>query len=448
MYNLIIVDDESGTHELLKEYIEEIIGGYRVVGCFLNGEEAVRYIKDNEVDVVLTDIKMPVMNGLELCEYISKNKPDINVVILSGYGEFEYAKKAIEYNVTDYLLKAVDIQELTRVLRKISDRLDLKYAKGDNEAWNIESFCTDIIAGSLTRDEIIRRYHELSIPYNIENVRISIYRLEFENYHDVLNKWRYESEYFQDAIMGVIQSVVNENGGGIAAEVYSNRECILAGVFSEANLNGFENVISRDIYDIMGLKIKCRVLLDYIGIFDVSNNNHILNNNEIYKIMISYIKMNGTDKAKKIIRRMMKLNDAEIENIDDKYKIAKSDDVDGVYEDIRSKLDDSEIISIAKAYIKQNFDKDISRQDIADVVFFNAAYFSRYFKQQTGIALGDYILKIRMNNVIQLLNTSEKIQDISNKSGFKNVRHFQRTFKLYTGFSPSDYRKIVLKKEH
>lgn len=449
MYKLIIVDDEAGIHELLKNAIEKLIGGYEVVGCFINGIEALEYINRHEVDVVLTDIKMPDVDGLELCKQLYRHYPEIKVIILSGYGEFEYAKKAIAYNVTDYLLKAVDIKELSASLRKIEKLLDYQNNKTDREDEVLERFCTDLIVGSLTREEIKRRYYELDIPYDIDDVKISIYQMDFENYSDIMkNAWRYESEYFQDAVLGVIQSVTKEDNGGIVVEILSNKERTLFGIFSDTPMNNFEESVLEHIGDIMGLRARCSNILDYAGLFEVSDNNNILDNKEIYKIMISYIKMLSTDKAKTIISRMMKLDEDEINTIDDKYEMGKNIDVDDAYDVIRTQLDDDTIISTAKAYIAQNFDKDISRQEVADEMFFNAAYFARFFKQETGITIGNYILQTRIDNAIKLLEQNIKVQDIAKMSGFKNIRHFQRVFKSYTGYSPTDYRRVVLKKDY
>lgn len=76
------------------------------------------------MDVVLTDICMPYMDGMELSEFLHDNYPDILIVIFSGFGEFEYAKKAIRYNVSEYMLKPVTAMELTKVLRNMKEKLD------------------------------------------------------------------------------------------------------------------------------------------------------------------------------------------------------------------------------------------------------------------------------------------------------------------------------------
>ena len=80
------------------------------------------FIQENPVDIVLTDILMPYMDGMELSHFLHDNYPDIVIVIFSGFGEFEYAKKAIQYNVSEYLLKPVTAMELTGVIEKMKKR--------------------------------------------------------------------------------------------------------------------------------------------------------------------------------------------------------------------------------------------------------------------------------------------------------------------------------------
>lgn len=117
MIKVMIVDDEPFIRQGLKILINWEQFGFVVCGEAANGQEAVELMKSNDFDLIITDIKMPQMNGLELIKYtyehISKN---IRFIILSGFYEFEYAKKAIKFEVADYVLKPVQKDELIRVL--------------------------------------------------------------------------------------------------------------------------------------------------------------------------------------------------------------------------------------------------------------------------------------------------------------------------------------------
>ena len=101
MYNLLIVEDETFARNHLEKYVRNNMSEYYSVCAVKDGKEAVLHIESNNVDVVVTDIRMPQMTGIELAELIYKNHSDIIVMIISGYEEFEYAKSAIKYNVKE-----------------------------------------------------------------------------------------------------------------------------------------------------------------------------------------------------------------------------------------------------------------------------------------------------------------------------------------------------------
>ena len=122
MYRILLVDDEILVRDAIKENIDWKGIGCELVGDCENGRQAAEFIQENPVDIVLTDILMPYMDGMELSHFLHDNYPDIVIVIFSGFGEFEYAKKAIQYNVSEYLLKPVTAMELTGVIEKMKKK--------------------------------------------------------------------------------------------------------------------------------------------------------------------------------------------------------------------------------------------------------------------------------------------------------------------------------------
>ncbi|MCI8454352.1 MAG: response regulator [Lachnospiraceae bacterium] len=124
LYRIILVDDEAEVRESIIRKIDWALVGFQVVGDAENGEEALEKIEVLEPDVVLTDIRMPYMDGLMLVERIRQKYPSMKTVIFSGYDDFEYAKRAIKLNVTEYILKPVNVEELTAILKRIKGNLD------------------------------------------------------------------------------------------------------------------------------------------------------------------------------------------------------------------------------------------------------------------------------------------------------------------------------------
>lgn len=120
MIRVIIVEDEPPILRSLKILIEKIHPEFKVVETALDGEKAISKLQLAKFDVIFTDIMMPIIDGFGVLSFIEENNMDIIPVILSGYEEFEYAIKAIRYNVLDYLLKPVSIDSLTSILDKTS----------------------------------------------------------------------------------------------------------------------------------------------------------------------------------------------------------------------------------------------------------------------------------------------------------------------------------------
>lgn len=107
MYNVIVVDDEKNIREGITELIEWEKLGCKVCASMQNGAQVLKYLAEekNHVDIIITDIKMPIMDGMELIEALNESFPDIKVVILTAYGDFTYAQQAIKFQVADFVVK-------------------------------------------------------------------------------------------------------------------------------------------------------------------------------------------------------------------------------------------------------------------------------------------------------------------------------------------------------
>ncbi|MBP1994423.1 response regulator transcription factor [Paenibacillus eucommiae] len=133
MYNLLIVDDEHRVREGLRKLIDWGSVGFQVSGDVESAEQALEFIKANKTHVVLTDIIMYEINGIELVGKLNECEPGIKTVILSGFGEFHYAQQALRLGAYDYLTKPVDFDELKRIFAKIKLVLDEEMKDADME---------------------------------------------------------------------------------------------------------------------------------------------------------------------------------------------------------------------------------------------------------------------------------------------------------------------------
>lgn len=158
MYKILIAEDESEMRNLLIKYIKKEEPDMEVVGGAVNGKEALRLTQLYRPDIVITDIAMPVMDGLEFLQEAAKISIPLKVVIISGHDEFDYAKKAIALGVSEYLLKPFVPLELKKVLDKIKKELErqnilldnmklLKEKVDGSETLIKESILRDIVSG-------------------------------------------------------------------------------------------------------------------------------------------------------------------------------------------------------------------------------------------------------------------------------------------------------------
>ena len=129
---MLLVDDEENIREGISRKMDWLGLGFSLVGEAANGQDALELAEALRPDVILTDIKMPFMDGLELCRILTDRLPASRFVVFSGFDAFEYAKQAIQMNVVEYILKPINADELSAVLRRLKEELDRERAERRN----------------------------------------------------------------------------------------------------------------------------------------------------------------------------------------------------------------------------------------------------------------------------------------------------------------------------
>lgn len=124
MLNLVIVEDESNIRDCLVHLFPWDSLGIRVAESFSNGQDAFHYLSTEHADILLTDIRLPNISGLDLIRMLRENENPIEIVILTGYKHFDYARQAIRYQVHDFLLKPIKYEELTAAMLRIKESLE------------------------------------------------------------------------------------------------------------------------------------------------------------------------------------------------------------------------------------------------------------------------------------------------------------------------------------
>lgn len=132
MMNILIADDEKIEREGIR-YLLSLEKGERRIFEAANGKQAMQILRTENIDMILTDIKMPVMDGLELARRAKELFPEIRIVIFSGYNDFTFAQEAIRYGVTDYILKPVDPDNFHEIIEKAEKNIRERQAEENRE---------------------------------------------------------------------------------------------------------------------------------------------------------------------------------------------------------------------------------------------------------------------------------------------------------------------------
>ena len=242
MYRILLVDDEILVRDAIKENIDWKSMDCQLVGDCENGKQAADFVKNHPVDIVLTDILMPYMDGMELSHFLHDNYPEIVIVIFSGFGEFEYAKKAIQYNVSEYMLKPVTAMELREVIGKMKEKVDLQRKEKKKiesltktsqdyhkNALVIRSKAIESLV-SCTRDvqESLEELSGMGINLEAASYRVALFDMDlFSDIHQIDMEKRQESALMAFVLFNVADEIVTDRNAGIAYQEGNNRVCIL-----------------------------------------------------------------------------------------------------------------------------------------------------------------------------------------------------------------------------
>jgi two-component system, response regulator YesN len=194
-YKAFFVEDEIVTREGIRDNVDWRGNGFEFCGEAPDGEMALPLLQTAQPDVLITDIKMPFMDGLELCKIVRERMPWVKIIILSGHDEFEYAQTAINLGVTEYLLKPVTVQDLHRVLHRIAAQIDrerreqehldkLKSQVEENRAALRERLLLDLAIGAVSSAEAIEKGHLLGLDLVAGCYLVVVVRIDLRNAAD------------------------------------------------------------------------------------------------------------------------------------------------------------------------------------------------------------------------------------------------------------------------
>lgn len=405
MYQIMIVDDEISSQDMVQKYIEARLPACQIIHVCNNGAEALEAFRQAPADIILVDIRMPIMNGLELIEQLNKITSDYVPIIISSYGEFEYAKTAMRMGVTHYLLKPLDFKELTSALQAASQTLSFKRiphppVQDDDQ----ELYLMNLLAGKYTdRSTAVSHFGKLGFPFTYDNSGNGFYvHIDFLN----TDGWIYGHDSLLTAIGNLIRLQYMPL---FSLPLFGNQEhCDYFILAAADNLIDFP-ALCEQIRQLLGISLNLKLQLDFTS---------------IEQLRLAALR-----------EKLPQLSDAVAADIYNTEDTSLDTDNDLIRTSIENAI----------SFMKENYASDLTRDMVAESVYMSGAHFSRCFKQITGTAYKDYLIEIRMQKAVELLKTNRKISEIALRVGYPNPNRFNINFRHYTSYTPSEYRIRVLK---
>lgn len=240
MYKLVLVDDEKEVRQGLLQNISWNECGFEIAGEAENGREALEIAERVMPDVVISDIKMPFMDGLQLAEILREKLPTVKILLLTGFDEFEYAQKAIRLNVLEYVLKPVSSPELVAILLKVKANMDREIAQRkdlqilrEHFMKNLpvlkEKFLSSMITGRLKKNDILKKSQNYGIELVGNGYIVSVVRIDGNNFnypasfHDGLQSGEIntfnlpqDKELLEFAMLNIVDEIVCKHRLGTA----------------------------------------------------------------------------------------------------------------------------------------------------------------------------------------------------------------------------------------
>ena len=424
MYKVLLVDDEYMITEGLKRLIPFDKWDMEVVATANHADDALDYVREHPVDIVISDVNMPDKTGLEMIQEMKDLLPDAYYILLSGYQEFDYVKKAMNLSVVDYLVKPVDKVELGHLLEKIVTQLREKVQEPEilSQQLDEEAFKTHLTQKEnwwigLSKE----KQGDFVIPYYVlgQDWQIVLADQEFEGllvmpfeapYQINFEKWKRDVE--KTLFYGSVNLDQSESLFSYYEPIY---RVIIQGNLQQIieELTLLEKIVLENTPRVSITKqLFTQFVMDVFHLFehlkaddmtDIVKNIHAITT---FEDLVAYTKKTLT-------------------SFFGQYRMNEN------------------VVSVLEV-IGRDYQKELSLKDISKDLFINPVYLGQLIKKETNSTFAELLNKQRIKAAQQLLlSTNDSIEDICYTVGYSNVGYFYKVFRKLCGKSPKAYRKQV-----
>ncbi len=471
MIKVLLVDDEI----LAIEYLENIIDwqqlGFKVVARATHGKQAIAYLRKYSVDLIISDIKMPVMDGIDLAKFVQHSGSGTKIILVSAYRDFQYAKSALKYGVTNYLLK----HELTK-------------SAVEEEVLKIKE--------SLEKEAQFKRYNQkdlfekLIYKKEISSVELqSFYQEGLKNFYMVLLTMNMPLGEKQERICNQFDCILAEEEWDkwkstclVELQVDANHRLILSGTDKKSELQMKEQINTvlqslftcakkKEMYDLRVLYVTLagldKINIQFRELAMASRYSRFMCFGKVYtpydlpivqateeeKLRLNAILERPTKSIEEVFEIIgrpvwkLELLKEAIKRLD-KPKVEKGfKDYRELVEAYKEASEKGEkqysiLVQGVLEYIYEHYSSGITLQDLGEKLGMNGVYIGQVFKKEMGMTVLHYLKQYRLKKAKEMLkNTSLSIHEISCACGYSTSQYFSTLFTREVGRTPQVFRK-------
>jgi len=408
---LLIADDDDIMRNQLKDKIPWKDHGFDVVGIASDGREAYQMALRCYPQILLTDIKMPYLSGIELVEEVQKVIPDCRAMFLTGYDDFAFAKEAIRLRAEDYILKGEDSEVILKAVKTVAERVkETRNQAHLNELGQYlqkQNYLSGLLQGNGTLEEMKKNMKYLGFDPEHFQYRVAVLKADIGRNPGDDRKPSRELQYIQKLADSV--------------KYFFNRQ----------NISAY--YMMNQQYLVMVLEM------------EEASEESIF---PLFKSMAEEMAEKNVQKITIGIGRTYEPGNAFSLYYDDAVFANENASVEGEVIHFYQELSQTRYIRLIREYILEHYaNPQLSLLSLSEKLYLSPAYISSLFKRYMDDNFKTYLIKLRLKKACQLLKTTNDCSyEVAYKVGYPNSQYFSVMFRKYMNMTPSEYRAMTQEK--
>ena len=383
---VLIVDDESNVRKIIRYLGKWKQHGITEVLEARNGIEAKAIINQESPEIIMTDVKMPKSNGLELMKWLEANNYPGKVIMISGFDDYSYMRNAFKLGCFDYLMKPIE----DKLLNDAIEGAIKAWKQEEEERYNMQSGLYEEVRMFRLNREITSACNGKA--FDVSEISLALPQAEV---YDFTMMYFYQSHHSEPYFQLLYQELVRQEWGNVFALQNEPNACVILSV--QGQFSPMEEWITQH-FDI---PVRLVSGPSIHSLYEISQS---------FKSAQKFL----ADQNFRAIHRLADLDEARRMN---------------------------DIV----AFVDEHYMNELSLDKLSTRFFLSREHISRRFKQEVGMTLTSYVIHLRINQAKQwLIETDEKMYSIALKLGYQDENYFSKLFKKIVGMTPIEYRNVAI----